>query len=46
MSPFEMGATQVAIAFNNAEIAILNCLTYLSKRAVGHFVWVLVGNPA
>jgi hypothetical protein len=46
MSPFEIGATQVAIAVNNAEIAILNCLMSLSKRAVGHFVWVLVGNPA
>jgi hypothetical protein len=46
MSPFEMGATQMAIAVNDAKIAILNCLTSLSKRVVGHFLWVLVGNPA
>jgi hypothetical protein len=41
-----MGATQVAIAVNDTGIAILNCLASLSKRVVGHFVWVLVGNPA
>jgi hypothetical protein len=46
MSPFEMGATQVAIAVNDAKIAIPNCLASLSIGAVGHFVWVLVGNPA
>jgi hypothetical protein len=41
-----MGATQVAIAVNDAEIAIAYCLASLAKRAVGPFVWVLVGNPA
>jgi hypothetical protein len=46
MSLFEMGATQVAIAVNDPEIAIPNCLASLSNRAVRHFVWVLVGNPA